>query len=620
MLVNRKVIEKYVKEWTERKISDEFEFREHQFEAIVDIIDKIVNEAKENIIIEAPTGSGKSLINIIAAGVLNEYFDLTSYILVSDLFLWEQYDKFINDHKDMQFASIKGQTGNYQCKLNKEDIRNADCRICGLSWASMMNPSTQKRYGYDCARTCEYLKARKKAINSNVCLMTYQLFLFAMNNVQFNEDSHGQQIFKNHHILFCDEAHNIPGIVSNQYSPTVKLSDFDRLGELWDYAQGNDPELFSKASDFELIKKYGSRSAMMADLMSCWDVFINENSLKKDDAITMNKFENIMTYFLEVCTDAEQFLSNKKKTNLPITKDDIKLFKTCSWFHNQGCFWSDFNKAISEAGEEYLLKEVNVASTPDKTITVSFKCTKEDYIVYRYLLSQSQYKVMLSATIGGKDAYEENMGFKYTEDKEPLFKVIPSTFDFEKSPIHFLNKFKMSYREKENSFMHLKNVIYSICETKFPDQKGMIQTGSYAFAKQLYNEAPLNIKQRMLLYNGSKEKTTCIKIHEFSDNTILVGPTLVEGIDLPGDLCRFIIIMKVPYPSLANELVKAKLKLFPLWYNSTTSNEIIQGIGRGVRFDGDWCVSYILDACFWKLYLETEDQYSNEFKKRLNII
>ena len=178
----------------------------------------------------------------------------------------------------------------------------------------------------------------------------------------------------------------------------------------------------------------------------------------------------------------------------------------------------------------------------------------------------------------------------------------------------------MSFREKETSFQYLKKVIYSICETKFSDQRGMIQTGSYAFAKQLYNDAPLNVKQRMLLYNGSREKTTCIKIHELSDNTILVGPSLNEGIDLPGELCRFIIIMKVPYPSLADKLVKEKMKLFPLWYNSTTSNDIIQGIGRGVRFDGDWCVSYILDACFWKLYLETQDQYSNEFKNRLNII
>jgi Rad3-related DNA helicase len=74
----------------------------------------------------------------------------------------------------------------------------------------------------------------------------------------------------------------------------------------------------------------------------------------------------------------------------------------------------------------------------------------------------------------------------------------------------------------------------------------MIQTGSYVFAKQLYNSAPPDVKRRMLLYNGSKEKSVCIKIHEISNDTILVGPTLNEGIDLPGDKCRFIIIMKVP--------------------------------------------------------------------------
>ena len=178
----------------------------------------------------------------------------------------------------------------------------------------------------------------------------------------------------------------------------------------------------------------------------------------------------------------------------------------------------------------------------------------------------------------------------------------------------------MSFREKDKSFQFLKKAIYSICDTKFNNEKGMIQTGSYAFAKQLYNEAPSNIKSRMLLYNGSKEKNMCIKIHELSENTILVGPSLNEGIDLPGELCRFIIIMKVPYPSLADKLVKEKMKLFPLWYNSTTSNDIIQGIGRGVRYKDDWCVSYILDACFWKLYLETQDQYPKEFKQRLNII
>ena len=618
MGVNKISIENNVKDWVANYIEEEFEFREHQFECIVNVIKSILDNPESNYICEAPTGSGKSLINIISAGVLAEYYNMTSYILVSDLFLWEQYDKFIQDHKKLHFGSIKGQTGNYTCALNKEDIRNADCKMAGISWGAMFNPATINKYGYDCAYKCKYLKARKKAVNAKVCLMTYQLFLFMMNNPTFNSDGKNQ-IFATHDIIFCDECHNIPDIVQNQYSPCIKEEDFEKLDQLFVWgSDGESPDLFNSGCNYEILGYY-NRNSLQEKLKELWKQFIKENASKYDDVKAMLTYKNILLGISEIATDATAYISNKKLNKMPVSKDDIKLFKLCTWFQNYCCFWSDFNTAISEAGEEYLIKDICVTNV-DGHLSVSFRCTKEDYMIYKYLLSRAPAKVLLSATIGGIDAYKENMGFRYLSNKEVEFEIIPSTFDFSKSPIHFLNKFKMSFREKETSFQYLKKVIYSICETKFGDQRGMIQTGSYAFAKQLYNDAPLNVKQRMLLYNGSREKTTCIKIHELSDNTILVGPSLNEGIDLPGELCRFIIIMKVPYPSLADKLVKEKMKLFPLWYNATTSNDIIQGIGRGVRFDGDWCVSYILDACFWKLYLETQDQYSNEFKNRLNII
>ena len=618
MGVNKVSIENNVKDWVANYIEEEFEFREHQFECIVNVIKSILDNPETNYICEAPTGSGKSLINIISAGVLAEYYNMTSYILVSDLFLWEQYDKFIQSHKKLHFGSIKGQTGNYTCALNKEDIRNADCKMAGISWGALFNPATINKYGYDCAYKCKYLKARKKAVNAKVCLMTYQLFLFMMNNPTFNSDGKNQ-IFSTHDIIFCDECHNIPDIVQNQYSPCVKEEDFEKLDQLYVWGSGGDsPDLFNANTNYEILGYY-SRNGLQDALKEIWKQFIKEPSSKNDDVKAMLKYKNILLGISEIVADAAAYISNKKLNKMPVSKEDIKLFKLCTWFQNYCCFWGDFNTAISEAGEEYLIKDICVTNA-DGHLSVSFRCTKEDYMIYKYLLSRAPAKVLLSATVGGIDAYKENMGFRYLPNTEVEFEVIPSTFDFEKSPIHFLNKFKMSFREKETSFQYLKKVIYSICETKFGDQRGMIQTGSYAFAKQLYNDAPLNIKQRMLLYNGSREKTTCIKIHELSNNTILVGPSLNEGIDLPGELCRFIIIMKVPYPSLADKLVKEKMKLFPLWYNSTTSNDIIQGIGRGVRFNGDWCVSYILDACFWKLYLETQDQYSNEFKDRLNII
>ena len=321
----------------------------------------------------------------------------------------------------------------------------------------------------------------------------------------------------------------------------------------------------------------------------------------------------------------------KKQLKQHLSKDDIKLFKLCSWHENYMCHWNDFCTAIAATGIDYLLKDVNIDfKEKNKINSVSFKCTKEDYITWFFLLRKAQYKVMLSATIGDKAAYDERMGFSYEEKtqwnhenaivNESYFEQIPSTFDFEKSPVHFLNKFKMSYREREFSFKHLKTIIYSICNTKFANQKGMIQTGSYEFAKRLYNEAPPEIKQRILIYNGSREKNTMISLHKISEDTILVGPTLNTGIDLPGDDCRFIIILKVPYPTLTDKLVNERNKLYPLWYNWHTSNEIIQGIGRGIRYNGDWCVTYIFDACFNNLYRSTKHQYPKELQDRINII
>jgi Rad3-related DNA helicase len=147
----------------------------------------------------------------------------------------------------------------------------------------------------------------------------------------------------------------------------------------------------------------------------------------------------------------------------------------------------------------------------------------------------------------------------------------------------------------------------------------MIQTGSYANAKEIYDSAPTDIKSRMLLYNNSKEKDTMIVLHQTRKDTILIGPTLVEGIDLPGDHCRFIVILKVPYPIIVDDYVKRKMELFPLWYNSTTSNTIIQGIGRGNRYTDDYCTTYILDACFSSLYAATRSQYPIELQHRIKI-
>jgi len=636
-------IEFCVDEWVKTKISVKFQFREHQKECIIRIIQNILNHKYQNYIVQAPTGSGKSLINMISAGVLADYFDITSYILVSDLFLWEQYETFLNKHKHTGIAAIKGQTGNYTCKLNGEDIRNSDCRMAGLSWASLFNESTRTEYGYDCALTCPYVKARKKALKARAVIMTYQLFLFVMNNPNFNRDASGKPMFAPHDVLFCDECHNIPEIVQLKFAPTIVTEDFEKLEDLYNnpyYRElelftDNDKEVLGDDVDIEdrnsepIYKQYPKCEDMRKDLDQLWGVWTCIESRKDEDIEALNKYMQILGGFGNVCANIEGKLSQKKQDKKPYTQEDIHYYKLCSWFRNFCCHLNDYCKAISVTGSEYELKDINIENKTKK-ISVAFKCTKEDYITWMFLLNQANYKVMLSATVGDKIAYDERMGFKYETSSgfthqnaivnESFFEIIPSTFDFEQSPVYFFDKFKMSFREREVSFQHLKTAIYSICKTKFAGQKGMIQTGSYEFAKRLMDDAPFEVKQRMLLYSGSREKYSIVQLHQISGDTILVGPTLNTGVDLPGDDCRFIIILKVPYPSLMDKLTNERNKLYPLWYNWHTSNEIIQGIGRGVRYNGDWCVTYIFDACFRSLYASTKNQYPPELQERIKTI
>lgn len=620
MEYTREEIERNIREWVEDKIDRNFEFRKYQLECIINIIDNILSHGNHNYVVEAPTGSGKSLINMIAAGVLADYWEITSYILVSDLFLWEQYSDFLNKHKRTGIAMLKGKIGNYKCMLNGEDITLADCTLTGLSWASMYNANTIKEYGYECAHNCQYVKARKKAIKSKVCLMTYQLFIQTFKMINPMDDNPYQ--FKYRDVIFCDECHNIPGIVEQRVHAHIKEKDIDTLLEIYDYVNGKELELFKEfdednSSDFF---KDMSRQDIINEYKECWKVLSNPESRKDEDMTYRERYDKLIKKFVPVCEDIRNKITLAKKAKQYLTKEDLHMFGLTNWFWDYALEFSEYCGLIEFCGKEYQLKEIAPNTRKDEGAVCTFRCLKEDYLVYKYLLNKAQFRVMLSATIGGHDAFDENMGFTYTDDKKSIMEVIPSTFDFKESPVHFLNKFKMSLKERDISFGHLKTVIYSICQTKFKDQRGLIQTGSYDIAKKLYEQAPFEVKSRMLIYNGSREKNSMIKIHQLSKNTILVGPTLNEGIDLPGDECRFIIIMKVPYPSLADRYVKEKIKFYPLWYNSTTSNEIIQGIGRGIRYDGDWCVTYIFDACFWNLYLSTKEQYSKELQERINII
>jgi len=96
---------------------------------------------------------------------------------------------------------------------------------------------------------------------------------------------------------------------------------------------------------------------------------------------------------------------------------------------------------------------------------------------------------------------------------------------------------------------------------------------------------------------------------------ILLSPSMERGINLPDDLCRFIIIPKTPFPGLGDKLTKARTYTRnSRWYASQTAQILEQMCGRGMRHEQDHCKIYCLDSSTEEFILNNGDLFSEHFK------
>jgi Rad3-related DNA helicase len=98
--------------------------------------------------------------------------------------------------------------------------------------------------------------------------------------------------------------------------------------------------------------------------------------------------------------------------------------------------------------------------------------------------------------------------------------------------------------------------------------------------------------------------------------TVLISPSMNTGVDLPDDLARFQIIVKMPYGTLGNKRIKEKSKIDNTWYQVDMIRNFIQSCGRGVRSEDDYCVTYVLDSSFYYC-IKQNLKYISQIKERI---
>jgi len=207
--------------------------------------------------------------------------------------------------------------------------------------------------------------------------------------------------------------------------------------------------------------------------------------------------------------------------------------------------------------------------------------------------------LLMSASVISPDQMAQELGLTSGQWASV---VVDSNFPAERRPIHVRSRANMTAKTKETDWPKMVRAVNEVLDAH-PGVRVLVHTVSYAWTQYLFEGLQSGPHvDRILKYDSSGEKEGILETYKHRLDGVLLAPSLDRGVDLVDDLCRVIVITKVPYPNLGDEQIRKRFfgtgKAGKSWYTTQTIRSIVQMTGRGMRHKDDWCITYILDAQF----------------------
>lgn len=587
-----------------------------QIKVCLNVIDGLL-KGKRNFVVTAPTGFGKTILGLMLSEMVKQA-NMSgaikggdgAYILTPNLFLQDQYQRDIEKFGlENTHAQLKGQS-NYPC-IN-DTTKTFSTRPC-KSYSVKSLPEKM-----ECGKLCPYVNARVHAIKSQTTVFNYNYFLTSMNKVYANIG--GDSPFKPRAITVFDECHTIAPIVQEMFSSEFDLLDtafrvesiFGLVmsvygGKLGNPFDGDISELENRET-LETIDFLRNHQHTLLKLTK------QLGKIKNDDM-----FQNLLDQVVLVIAHLKRvikiysaiiikYFPHDEDGNIieeDLSDDQEQIYEHTVMLNNLCQEIKDMEFMYKEIGINTMV--VDTKETKGKNINqtfVTFRCLKFDELIRKYVTEYTDISIFMSATIG--DTKEKIQEFSKNHGIDDPYLIINySDFDYSNSPILMVTpSLKMSYAEKAENMPKMLKRIQKIVFNN-PKKTGLIHTGSYANMDMLKSFAEANnIDDRFVWCRTAKEKREGVRQVQWDidtegwSNRVLVGASLLEGVDLKDDLCRFNVFMKVPFASLGDELVKRMMEAYDGWYSWVTMQQVVQGIGRSNRHKKDYSTVYLLDGSF----------------------
>lgn len=538
----------------------------------VEIFNNFLQSDQKYLIVNAPTGSGKTGM-MADASYICEQAGMKSVILEPARILQDEIRKDIYRGK-----VIKGKR-NYLCDNEEgrggyeEGVRTANGAECSRPNSDFGN-QCQVRAGF----LCKYYNAKEDASNSNLIIgnnMQYYSMQFLPTPNPDGLPGNGNPYW-GADILFFDEAHMMFDQLDKAEALIINKERLEAISETAEkvapYWKNVLPEL-PQSENIDILYKYSFSLNLWAD----WA-------------------DRIPKSVIEV-----------------LAIDDN--WKDLSWK------LARLSNMLYVDKKEYIVEVTGNPKDTNFSIRICPVFTSANPIT-----KNAKKVVLLSATITPNDLLRRGVSLD-----DIIYEELHSDFPVENCKIRVHeNAIGMTYNEQQRKrhpalFGALVNQAIKESDCK---GNGKIVIATHAY-KYIYGSdrmcleslLPQEIKKRVIYNKNSDQLPEAVEIHTNADsNSILFAVGIETGMNFNDDLCRTLIILAVPRKPI-NDLVTRRRMEYEgnyNWYDDCTWHEIAQMAGRGMRHKEDWCDVLILDKNWKKWAVEHKHLFPDWFINRLD--
>jgi len=205
------VIEQFVNTVRE-KVDPNFDLRPVQKKCIEKIV-KAFNDGYKVVLLDMPTGGGKSILNYVVALHFNTAWYTTPQIVLLDQL---ENDKYINAHGLL--SVIKGKD-NYPCLLLNETLSGNKTTL----FTARNAPCSVKKFNCRLKENCPYYQKRDEAIVSNYTAMSFAFMINTEKHPDFSEQRE---------LLIVDEGDDIENWIADYTE--MRFVTTERLNTIYD--------------------------------------------------------------------------------------------------------------------------------------------------------------------------------------------------------------------------------------------------------------------------------------------------------------------------------------------------------------------------------------------------